>query len=155
MAKKTRAQLKALWLTGYTPTQADYEDLFDTIYALLDDELPLGVALMQLDTDIEVATSIANFPIPENMTFVSAFINVSVAPVGSNAIWDLNLNGSTILSTKITVEAGETSSLTAANQPVFSTSTASKGDQLTVDCDQIGAITPGQNPVLVILYLKE
>jgi hypothetical protein len=30
MAAKTIAQLKALWVTGYTPTQSDFDDLFDS-----------------------------------------------------------------------------------------------------------------------------
>lgn len=36
MAQLTRAQLKALWVTGYTPTETDFENLFDSILTLLD-----------------------------------------------------------------------------------------------------------------------
>lgn len=35
MAQLTRAQLQALWVTGYTPTQDDYVDLFDSFYNML------------------------------------------------------------------------------------------------------------------------
>lgn len=31
MAVKTKAQLKALWQTGYRPEQQDYHDLFDSV----------------------------------------------------------------------------------------------------------------------------
>ena len=114
----------------------------------------IEVALAQLDTDIEVTTGVAKFPIPEDLTFVDAFIQVDTAPTGSSAIWDININGATALSTKITIEATEKSSLDAASQPVFSTTTASKDDAITIDCDQIGATIAGQNPVLVITYKK-
>ena len=112
----------------------------------------IEVVLAPLDTDIEASTKVSTFPIPVDMTIVSAFINVDTAPTGSSAIWDINLNGPTVLSTKITIEAGETSSLDAASQPVFSTSNADKGDQLSIDCDQIGATVAGQNPVLVLIF---
>ncbi len=121
--------------------------------AITDFLLNIEVALANLDTDIAIATAIANFPIPEDMEFDSAFINVSIAPVGADIIYDININGATALSTKITILAGNTSSL-IGTQPVFSTTTATKGQQTTVDCDQIGASTAGQNPVLVIIYKK-
>ena len=37
MAAIDRAALKAKWITGYKPTQADYYELFDSFFALLDD----------------------------------------------------------------------------------------------------------------------
>jgi len=39
MAQLSRAQLKALWITGYVPTQTDYENLFDSMYDFLSDNL--------------------------------------------------------------------------------------------------------------------
>ena len=37
MAQKTLAQLQAIWVTNYTPTQQDYRDLFDTFLHLIRD----------------------------------------------------------------------------------------------------------------------
>jgi len=37
MAAVNRAALKAKWITGYKPLQADYYELFDSFFALLDD----------------------------------------------------------------------------------------------------------------------
>ena len=34
MAIKTIAELKALWITGYKPTQQDYADLFDSYFSI-------------------------------------------------------------------------------------------------------------------------
>lgn len=35
MSQKTLAELKAKWITGYRPSQADYVDLFDSFYNIL------------------------------------------------------------------------------------------------------------------------
>jgi hypothetical protein len=40
MAQKSRANLKARFLTGMVPTQADYADLFDSQHNLTDDDYP-------------------------------------------------------------------------------------------------------------------
>lgn len=115
----------------------------------------VGIALSQKDTDIEADTAIADFNIPEDGTLIGYFITVSVAPIGSSAIFDVNLTGTgTILSTKITIESGEYSSLDATTQPVLSTTSVTKGQYGTVDCDQTGATVKPQNAILVILYRK-
>lgn len=55
-----------------------------------------------------------------------------------STVIDVNINGTSILSTKLTIEAGEESTDTAANQPVLSTTSWSHGDRLSVDYDQVG-----------------
>jgi len=39
MAKKTVEQLKALWITGYRPTESDFDDLFDSYKSLSEPEI--------------------------------------------------------------------------------------------------------------------
>jgi hypothetical protein len=114
----------------------------------------IEVALAQLDKDITVKTGVAVFPCPEDLTLQSVFIRFGTAPTGANVLYDINVAGSTILSTRITVEAGENSSLDATTQPVISSANIDRGAAITVDCDQIGATVAGQNPVLVMTYVK-
>lgn len=114
----------------------------------------IEVALAQLDKDITVKTGVAVFPCPEDLTLQSVFIRFGTAPTGANVLYDINVAGSTILSTRITVEAGENSSLDATTQPVISSANIDRGAAITVDCDQIGATVAGQNPVLVMTYIK-
>lgn len=114
----------------------------------------IEVALSQLDTDLEAATGVAKFPCPEDITIQSVFVQVDTAPTGSTAQWDINVEGSTILSTKITIDAGEFSSLTAATPPVISSADVDKGDDFVIDRDQVGATIAGQNDILVITYTK-
>jgi hypothetical protein len=139
--------------TGTANTIAGFDGSGDA--QELDNIFAIQVALAQKDTEVEADTAIADFNAPEDCTLIGVFITVSVAPVGSAAIWDINLTGTgTILSTKITIDASEYSSLDAGTQPVLSTTNIDKGDIFTVDCDQTGATTAPQNPVLTLLYRK-
>ena len=76
---------------------------------------------------------------------------VSTAPTGQALIIDLNEAGATILSTKLTIDAGETSSYTAAAAPVFSDFELAEDALLTIDIDQIGSGTAGAG-LKVFLY---
>jgi len=154
MALLTRAQLEALWITNYKPPETSYDDVWESHFNISEDELILGVALSQLDTDLEANTGIAKFPCPEDMTIKSVFVQVTTAPTGSTAQWDINVEGATILSPKITIDAGEFSSLTAATPPVISSADVDKGEDFTIDRDQVGATIPGQNDILMIRYIK-
>ena len=156
MAVVSITTLKSYFETGDKPTEPQYVNLIDTLNRLSDTYV-LEVALAQLDTDITLATGVAKFPIPEDMTFSNEyppFIRVDTAPVGASATWDINVDGATILSTKISIETTELTSKNASSQPVFSTLTANEDDPCTVDCDQKGVSAAGQNPVLVIIYTK-
>lgn len=66
MATLTRAQLTALWITGYTPTQQDYTNLFDSFVNKTTDKPPTyryKAYLSQSGTDAPVATVVVNtFP---------------------------------------------------------------------------------------------
>ena len=139
-------------------TLADQTDLQNTLNSLqdtIDDTIySFGIALAQLDTDIAVVAGVAKFPFPENATLTEVFVRLATAPTGANAIFDINVSASSILTNKIVIEAGEYSSLDATTQPSFSDAVVDKGEAVTVDCDQIGATVAGQNPVLIINYKK-
>jgi hypothetical protein len=50
---------------------------------------------------------------------------------------DINSNGSSIFSTRLTIDSGEKTSKTAATSVVISTSILSDDSEITVDIDQI------------------
>ena len=131
--------------TNYQVTNKLYVD--DLTYII-------EVAISQLDTAIAVADGIAKFPCPEDMTIQSCFINVTVAPTGSTAIFDINVEASSIMDDLITIEATEFSSLDAATQPSFTDTAVDKGEDFVIDCTQTGAVVAPQNAVLVIIYKK-
>ena len=70
-------------------------------------------------------------------------LDLTAAPTGSAVQVDINVNAGTILSTKITVDATETSSDTAATPAVISSRTLAVGDVITIDLDAFGSTLGG------------
>lgn len=67
--------------------------------------------------------------------------------------FDINKNGTTILSTVITVDANEFHSSDAATPPVITGGTISQFDKLTIDIDQAGTGSKGAK--IYIVYLRQ
>ena len=61
-----------------------------------------------------------SFRAPYAITLTSVRASVATAPTGSEIIVDINESGSSILSTKLSIDAGEETSTTAATPPVIS-----------------------------------
>lgn len=82
--------------------------------------------------------------IPYAISLSSILINVNVAPTGSAIEVDLKKNGTSIFSTKITIDATENTSLTAA-VPYVLTGPISfvQGDKIEAFITQIGSTVPG------------
>lgn len=77
----------------------------------------------------------------------------STAPTGAAIQVDINLTGTgSILSTPITIDAGEKSSTTAATPPVISTSIIPADGELTFDIDQVGSTVAGVGLYVYIEY---
>lgn len=66
------------------------------------------------------------------------------AGTGSSTIIDVKNNSVSILSTLITIDDGETSSETAATQPVISAGDIALDDVITYHITQVGSTTPGK-----------
>jgi hypothetical protein len=90
---------------------------------------------------------------PENYIITDLILACATAPTGANLIVDLNVNGTTILSTKISCDATERTSVTAATPHVLTTTSLTKGDILTADIDQIGS--GGGSNVQLTLYVTK
>lgn len=103
----------------------------------------IGISLGAEDGDLAVATSVVTFRMPYAMTLTSVRANVVTAPTGSVATFDINETGSTILSTKITIDATEKTSQTAATAPVISDSALADDAEMTIDVDVIGSTIAG------------
>lgn len=81
---------------------------------------------------------------PTSGTLSLPVFYVNTAPTGSTCTVDINKNWSTIFSTKLTIDAGELTSTTAAIPAVVSDSTVTAWDIYTFDIDQIGATIAGK-----------
>lgn len=86
---------------------------------------------------------VRTFRLPYSIELDEVMADFVTAPTGANAVIDIKVNGASILSTKITVEATEETSLTAATQPVISDPFHTKGDKITIHVDQVGSSVPG------------
>lgn len=108
-----------------------------------------------VDNDLEVATGDLEFGAPGPMTVAEVYARIKTAPVGQDAIIDVNMNGTTILdANKVTIPDGDNSPVTVTP----TTTDAVKNDYFTMDVDQIGTTTAGANLVVHIRckqYLQE
>ena len=109
------------------------------------DEQFLIVAASDETTDLTTGTAKVTFRFPPYAcTLIEVGANVITAPVGSTITVDVNEGGTTVLSTKITIDASEKTSETAATPPVISDSSIATDAEMTIDIDQIGSSTAGK-----------
>lgn len=150
MAIQTAAILKAYFQTEDKPTQAQFEDLIDTIFGTLVFEHAAG---SDESTALSVAAGVVTFRVPcaFKVTEVRASLTTAQAS-GSIFTVDINESGTSILSTKLTIDNGEKTSKTAATPAVISDSTIADDAEITVDIDQLGDGTATGLKVKLIGY---
>ena len=83
-------------------------------------------AATDLTTDFTVATFDVVIPIPCAFYVTEVRANVKTAPTGSDAIFDIKMNGVTMLSTLLSIDATELTSTTATTPAVISVPTLVK-----------------------------
>jgi hypothetical protein len=94
-------------------------------------------------TAITTGAGKITFRMPYAFTLTDVRASVTTAPTGSTIIIDINEAGSTILSTKLTIDAGEKTSTTAAAAAVISDAALADDAEITIDFDQVGATIAG------------
>ena len=110
------------------------------------------VACSDETTALTTGTAKATFRMPYAFTLTAVRASLTTAGTGVNLVTvDINEGGSTILSTKITIDATEKTSVTAATQPVISDGSLADDAQMTVDIDQIdsGGVSAGLKVTLI------
>jgi hypothetical protein len=80
---------------------------------------------------------------PYAFTLTNVKASVTTAPTGANLVIDINIAGVTILSTKLSIDATEKTSATAATPVVISSSALAADDEITIDFDQVGSTIAG------------
>jgi hypothetical protein len=88
-------------------------------------------------------------PVAITLTSVKASLNVAQSS-GSIFTVDINEGGSSILSTKLTIDNTETTSKTAATAAVISDSALAEDAVMTIDIDQVGSGTAAGLKVYLI-----
>lgn len=109
------------------------------------------IACSDETTDLAVATGVVTFRMPRAMTLTAVRASVTTAPVGSVLTVDINEGGTTILSTKLTIDAGEKTSTTAATAAVISDTALADDAEITIDIDTVGSTTAGAGLKVTLL----
>ncbi len=114
----------------------------------------IQVACSDESTALTAGTGKVTFRMPYAMNLTEVRSNVVVAPSGSTLIVDINQTGVSILSTELSIDAGEKTSVTAATPAVISSSSLGDDDEITIDIDQIGSSVAGAGLKITFLGIR-
>lgn len=137
-------------ITGCTASNVLYYDTTDGMvsYGVAPSGGTGGTEVIQFAVSDETSalitgTSKITFRMPYAITLSEVRASVGTAPTGANLVVDINENGSTVLSTKLSIDAGEKTSTTAVTPSVISDANLADDAEITVDIDQIGSTVAG------------
>ena len=102
------------------------------------------VACSDETTLLTTGTAKATFRMPYAFTLTAVRASVNTAPTGSVLTVDINESGSTILSTKLTIDASEKTSTSAATAAVISDTALADDAEITIDIDGVGSTVAGK-----------
>lgn len=113
----------------------------------------IQVAASDESTALTTGTAKVTFRMPHAMTLTSVRASLSTAQAsGSIFTVDINEGGTSVLSTKLTIDNTEKTSTTAATHAVISDTALADDAEITVDIDQIGNGTAKGLKVTLIGY---
>lgn len=99
----------------------------------------IQVAASDETTALTTGTAKITFRIPYAMTLTAVRASLSTAQASGNIFTvDINEGGTSVLSTKLTIDNTEKTSTTAATPAVISDSALADDAEITIDIDQIG-----------------
>ncbi len=122
--------------------------------ALVGADLPvikdvIAVAVSDETTAITTGTAKVTFRMPYAMPLTAVRASLTTTSSSGTPPVDINEGGTTILSTKLTIDAGELTSTTAATPAVISDSALADDAQITIDIDTAGTDAAGLNVYLI------
>src|SRR5690606_23981466 len=92
---------------------------------------------------LTTGTAKVTFRMPYAFTLTEVRASVTTAPTGAALQVDINEGGTSILSTKLTIDDGEKTSTTAATPAVISDSALADDAEITIDIDVVGSTIAG------------
>lgn len=127
--------------------QADSSGSSDLTQAII-------IAVGDETSALTAGTNKVRFRMPFAFTLTGVRASVNTAPTGAALIVDINEGGSTILSTKLSIDATETTSTTAAAPAVISDSALADDAEISIDIDQIGSTIAGAGLKVALIGVK-
>jgi Cu/Ag efflux protein CusF len=111
----------------------------------------LVVACSDETNNLTVGANKVTFRAPFAFTLTAVRASVNTAPTGSTLVVDINENGTSVLSTKLSIDANEKTSTTAASAAVISDSAIANDVEITIDIDQVGSTIAGKGLKIVLI----
>ncbi len=112
------------------------------------------IAASDETTALTVGTGKVTFRMPYAFTLTEVRASVATAPTGSVLTVDINESGTSILSTKITIDAAEKTSATAATAAAISDTALADDAEITIDVDAIGSTVAGAGLKVALVGTK-
>jgi hypothetical protein len=106
-------------------------------------KVAIPIACSDETTALTTGAAKVTFRMPYAMTLTEVRASVTTAPTGSVLTVDINEDGSSILSTKLTIDASEKTSTTAATPAVISDTALADDAEITIDIDGVGSSVAG------------
>lgn len=103
----------------------------------------IGIAMSDETTAITAGTAKVTFRMPWAMTVTAVRASLTTASSSGNPTVDINEGGTSILSTKLSIDATELTSTTAATAAVISDSALADDAEITLDVDTAGTGAKG------------
>jgi hypothetical protein len=101
------------------------------------------IACSDETTALTTGTAKVTFRAPYAFTITAVRASVTTAPTGAALVVDINESGTTILSTKLSIDASEKTSTTAATPAAISDASIADDSEITIDIDTVGSTIAG------------
>lgn len=112
-------------------------------------EVEIIVAVGDETTALTTGTAKVTFRMPHALTLTAVRASLVTASSSGTPTVDINESGSTILSTKLTIDANEKTSTTAASAAVISDPALADDAEVTIDVDVAGTGAAGLKVYLI------
>ena len=115
----------------------------------------IPIAVGDETTALTTGTAKVTFRMPYAFTLTAVRASVTTAPTGGTLLTvDINEGGTTILSTKLTFDASEKTTTTAATPAVISDTSLADDAEITIDIDAVGSTVAGAGLKVYLIGTK-
>ena len=132
-----------IWLKNDAPNNLMFTDDAGTDFKLNRPPVTLLVAVSDETTALTTGTAKVTFRMPYAMTVTGVRASVTTAPTGAALQVDINEGGASILGTKLTIDATEKTSTTAAAAATITDAALADDAEMTIDIDIVGSTIAG------------
>ena len=109
----------------------------------------IAVAVSDETTNITTGTAKVTFRMPFAMTVTAVRASLATASTSGTPTFDINESGSSILGTKLSIDANEKTSTTAASAATITDSALADDAEITIDIDVAGTGARGAKVYLI------